>query len=112
MSETNLMFFRGAVLLIHVLYLAAFFGVVLINERYVRNFSTVVQFGVCLFLIYRFFPYYHTTYVLTALDVSVIFFCATFMLLNVVAIEFYSAFLKGSFVDKIRVPIRVDKIQN
>ena len=113
MTETNLYLFRGAVLFIHLLYLAAFFGVVLIDERYVRNFSTVVQLGVCVFLIYRFFPYYRTTYALTALDVSVIFFCATFMLLNVVSVEVYSAFFKGTLLDRIvsRLP-NADTMQN
>lgn len=100
MTETHARFFSATVLFLHILYLTLFFGVVALNETYVHNFSTVIQFGVCLFLIYRFFPY-KTRYVLTRLDVSVIFYCATFLLLNVVSIELYSAFFKGTVVGEI-----------
>lgn len=95
MTETNVYLFSGVIVLIHIMYLTTFFGIIAINKNYIHNFSTIVQLGVCLFLTYRFFPY-KTKYVITPLDVSLIFYCATFLLLNVVSIEIYSIFLKGN----------------
>lgn len=100
MSDFNLNFFFGTVFLIHILYLAVFLGLLAINEKYIRNFSTLVQLGVCLFLIYRFFPYYKS-YSLTKLDVSVIFYCSTFLLLNVVITEIYTSFIQGTMVGNL-----------
>jgi len=85
--------FSGTTLLIHIAYIAIFFGVVLIDESYLRQMSTLVQLGVCLFLIWRFFPL-RKLRELTKLDRSIIFYCATFLLLNVVAIEVYKTFIE------------------
>lgn len=89
--------FNGLVLLVHISYLALFYGIISIDQKYIRNFSTLIQFVVCLVLIYRFFPY-RTTYVLTPLDISIIFYCATFLLLNVVSTELYVVFFQGTAV--------------
>ena len=85
--------FSGTTLLIHIAYIAIFFGVVLIDESYLRQMSTLVQLGVCLFLIWRFSPL-RKLRELTKLDRSIIFYCATFLLLNVVAIEVYKTFIE------------------
>ena len=85
------LFFTGTTIFIHLAYLAIFFGVAFINEVYLKNLSTLVQLGVCLFLIYRFFPLKQID-VLTKLDRSIIFYCATFLLLNVVLVEIYNSF--------------------
>ena len=81
--------FKLSVLFIHVAYLGIFFGVVLLNDTYLRNLSTVIQFGICVFLIVRFFPF-RKKHELNKLDTYIIFYCATFLLLNVVVIEMYS----------------------
>ena len=98
MKEYKLFVFNAAVILIHVAYLAVFYGIIALDQAYIRNFSTLIQLGVCLFLTYRFFPYRKTEITLTAFDVSIIFYCATFLLLNVVATEVYVAFFQGSFL--------------
>ena len=85
--------FSGTILLIHIAYIAIFFGVVLIDESYLRQMSTLVQLGVCVFLIWRFFPLRQLRE-LTKLDRSIIFYCATFLLMNVVAIEVYKTFIE------------------
>lgn len=87
--ELKLNVFRITVLFIHIAYLALFFGVVFLNDIYLRNLSTIIQFGVCVFLIIRFFPF-RKKHELNKLDTYIIFYCATFLLLNVVAIEMYS----------------------
>jgi hypothetical protein len=99
MTDYNVYLFNGIVALVYIGYIAVFAGIVTIDKTYIRNFSILIQLGVCLFLIYRFFPYYKT-HVLTRLDVSIIYYCATFMLLNVVITEAYVAFLQGTIVSK------------
>ena len=91
MGDRKLLFFSATIFLIHLSYLAIFFGVAFISEVYLKNLSTLVQLGVCLFLIYRFFPLKEID-VLTKLDRSIIFYCATFLLLNVVLVELYNSF--------------------
>lgn len=93
-SETRKLYlFQGSVFFIHLAYIAIFFGIVLINESYLRNFSTLIQFGVCLFIIYKCFPFNEKLEYFTRFDRSVIFYCATFLLMNVVAIEVYKSFV-------------------
>ena len=84
--------FSGTVLFLHIAYLAIFFGVVLFDVAHLRRLSTAVQFGVCLFLIWRFFPL-RTMREITRLDRSIIFYCATFLFMNVTAVEAYKAFV-------------------
>jgi hypothetical protein len=91
MGVHKLLFFSATIFLSHLSYLAIFFGVAFISEVYLKNLSTLVQLGVCLFLIYRFFPLKEID-VLTKLDRSIIFYCATFLLLNVVLVELYNSF--------------------
>ena len=100
MKEYKLFLFNTAVILIHVVYLAVFYGIITLDQTYIRNFSTLIQLGVCLFLTFRFFPYRKTEINLTTFDVSIIFYCATFLLLNVVATEVYVAFFQGTFIGK------------
>jgi len=88
-TEFNHLLFGGSIIFIHIAYLAAFFGILYIDESYIHNFSIFIQFGVCLFLIIRFFPL-RKTHEVTKLDVSIIFYCATFLLMNVVFIELYN----------------------
>lgn len=78
--------FTTIILILHVIYFAFFLGIRYINEKYIRFLSTFIQFGVCIFLIIRFFPLYKIREI-TKLDVSIIFYCATFLLMNVVLVE-------------------------
>ena len=97
MHETHKLYaFQGIVFLIHLSYLALFFGIAIVDETYVRLFSTLVQFTVCLFLIYKCFPY-RKIEPFTKLDHSIIFYCATFLLMNVVAIEVYKSFVLPAY---------------
>ena len=90
--EHGLYLFSGTVLFLHIAYLAVFFGVVLLDVAYLRRLSTAVQFGVCLFLIWRFSPL-RTMREITRLDRSIIFYCATFLFMNVTAVEAYKMFV-------------------
>lgn len=83
--------FSSSIMFLHVAYLAIFLGIRYIDEKYVRFFSTIIQFGVCVFLIIRFFPMYKIREI-TKLDVSIIFYCATFLLMNVVLVEISNIF--------------------
>ena len=90
--EHGLYIFSGTVLFLHLAYLAIFFGVVLLDIAYLRKLSTFVQLGVCLFLIWRFSPL-RTMREITHLDRSIIFYCATFLFMNVTAVEAYKTFV-------------------
>ena len=81
--------FKISILFIHIAYLASFLGILYMDESYIHYFSTFIQLSVCLFLIFRFFPW-RKTHEVTKLDVSIIFYCATFLLMNVVFIEIYT----------------------
>jgi 4-amino-4-deoxy-L-arabinose transferase-like glycosyltransferase len=99
-EEINHSIFKGSILLIHIAYFAVFFGILYIDESYIRNFSTIIQFGVCVFLIIRFFPW-RKSHEVTKLDVSIIFYCATFLLMNVVFIEVYNILPRNIVSDTI-----------
>ena len=90
---SSLLLFSGTVIFIHLAYIAIFLGVIILDEAYLRKLSAIVQLGVCLFLIWRFSPLRHVD-VLTKLDRSIIFYCATFLLLNVVSIEVYKTVIQ------------------
>jgi hypothetical protein len=90
--EHGLYLFSGTVFFLHLAYIAVFFGVVLFDVGYLRRLSTVVQLGVCLFLMWRFFPL-RTMREITHLDRSIIFYCATFLFMNVTAVEAYKTFV-------------------
>jgi len=96
--------FTISILLIHVAYVAVFFGILYIDPRYIQNFSTLIQLVVCLFLIYRFSPL-RKSHDLTQLDVSIIFYCATFLLLNVVLVELYHNLIPytGEFLHRLNI---------
>jgi hypothetical protein len=92
--------FSISILLIHISYLAVFFGILYIDQRYIRIFSTFIQFCVCIFLMIRFFPL-RKIHNLTKLDISIIFYCATFLFMNVVLVEIYNMLPHTMFSDKI-----------
>jgi hypothetical protein len=98
--EFNNYIFKISIILIHIAYLAFFFGILYIDEAYIHYFSTFIQFGVCMFLIVRFFPL-RKSHEVTKLDVSIIFYCATFLLMNVVFIEIYNILPRNIVSDTI-----------
>lgn len=92
--------FMFSVVLVHILYLAIFFGIALINETYIRYLSTMIQTFVAIFLSIRFNPY-NSDYRITDFDKQVIFYSATFLLLNVVATEVYVSFIQNGPIDPL-----------
>ena len=95
--QYNLFLFNIGIGLIYVAYIFTFFGIVIINETYIRKFSIIFQLVVCIFLIYRFYPTKEIK-VITKLDKSIIFYCATFLLMNVVSTEIYINFLQNTLI--------------
>ena len=82
-------------ILINILYFITFFGVVLIDETYVRQFSAIIQFTIAAVLVFRFNPFRSYT-VLTGLDKYIIFSCGLFLLVNVFTTEIYVYFFKNT----------------
>jgi hypothetical protein len=95
MQNIQLLIFRITVIFIHISYLAIFFGIAFLDKKYIEILNVVIQLSVTMFLIIRFFPL-RTTHELTKLDISIIFYCATFLLLNVVVVQLYNLILLPS----------------
>ena len=93
----NLYLFNIIIIIIYLAYITIFFGIVVIDEKYIRKFSILFQLVICIFLIWRFSPF-KQVHVLTKIDTAIIFYCATFLLMNVVAIEVYVSFLQGKII--------------
>jgi hypothetical protein len=109
-SDTHKIYaFQGAILLTHMAYLAIFLGIAIIDKEYLQNFSTLIQFGVCMFLIYKTFPY-QKIHPFTRFDHSVIFYCATFLLMNVVAMEMYNAFVLPLYSSAIKTKKQIQQL--
>ena len=92
--------FTFSVILVHILYLALFFGIAFINEEYIRVLSTIIQSFVSIFLTIRFNPFTNDNRI-SEFDKQVIFYSATFLLLNVVATEVYTSFIQNSPLDPV-----------
>lgn len=95
MQNIQLLIFRITLMFITISYLAIFFGIAFLDKKYVEILNVITQLSVTMFLIIRFFPL-RTTHELTKLDVSIIFYCATFLLLNVVLVQVYNLILLPS----------------
>ena len=93
--------FIFSIVLVHILYLAVFFGVAYVNETYIRYLSTMIQSFVAIFLTIRFNPYLTSDYRITEFDKQVIFYSATFLLLNVVTTEVFTSFIQNSPLDPL-----------
>ena len=87
-TDFKLNIFRGLVFFIHLCYLALFFGIAYFDERYVNGLNSFIQLGVSLFLFIRFFPL-KTSHDLTKLDIFIIFYCSTLLLLNIAVTQVY-----------------------
>lgn len=98
MQNIQLLIFRITVIFIHISYLAIFFGIAFLDKKYVEILNVIIQLSVTMFLIIRFFPL-RTTHELTKLDVSIIFYCATFLLLNIVLVQVYRLILLPLGID-------------
>jgi hypothetical protein len=75
-----------------VFYFALFFGLTLIDAKYVRWLSTAVQLFVGSFLVLRFAPMMTATQTVGRFDKHVIFAAAIFMLINTLTTEIFQAF--------------------
>jgi len=95
---------------VHILYIGVFLGVLYIDEKYIRYLSTMIQTFVAIFLCVRFQPFNHE-YIITDFDKQIIFYLATFLLLNVVITEIYSSFIRNETTDKIIYSFR-DVVSN
>jgi hypothetical protein len=98
MQNIQLLIFRITVIFIHISYLAIFFGIAFLDKKYIEILNVIIQLSVTIFLIIRFFPL-RTTHELTKLDISIIFYCATFLLLNIVLVQLYRLILLPLGID-------------
>lgn len=87
-------------LLIHGIYILMFFGIVVINTKYVSYLSIFIQLFVCVFLMIRFNPF--REYAIQKIDKIIIFNSATFLLMNLGITEPIRAYIEQqSFREKL-----------
>ena len=89
--------YLGGMLSIHVLYFATFFGILYINQTYIRWLNIVIQCFVCVFLIVRFNPF-RKDMKLKPLDNYIIFGSAIILATNLLAVEIAKAISNQSGV--------------
>ena len=66
--------------------LFAFFGIIILDQQYIKQYNRTIQMFVCLFLLIKFHPFrYHT---LKEGDSNIIFGSAFFLLFNLGIIQF------------------------
>lgn len=76
---------------IHVIYALVYIGVISTVPKYVYYWNTIVQIGLCLFLMYRYHPF--RTHQFKPLDGKMIFGAATLLLFNIVSFPFVYSYL-------------------
>ena len=71
---------------LHILYFLILFGITLVEPGYILFFDKIVQLFIVLFLLYKFG--YNKTRTISNFDNRVIFYCAFFLLVNLIATQF------------------------
>lgn len=96
MSSTNKPFiYFGSLFIIYLFYALVFVGVLSTVPKYVYIWNTIVQIGICVFLMVRYHPF-RKTYKLDIYDAKMIFGASTLLLLNFISIPLA---IKNIFTD-------------
>ena len=74
------------VFLVHFCYFVAFFGILTIEETYMRYLNVITQTFIVVFLLYRFHPF-RTQFVIKPVDLTVVFGSALLLGTNLVSVE-------------------------
>ena len=81
--------------LIHLFYFLAFFGIFYVNPEYSRRLTLFVEVIICLFLMIRFNPFREPK--LSGFDTKIIFSSAIFLLTNIGVMGLFF-----SYIDKVK----------
>jgi len=92
-EEVRAPLFTGIFFIWHLLYFLVFFGVVYINQTYIKYLSILIQAFIGGFLILRFHPF--RTHAVSKFDAMVIFSSASFLMTNLLTTELLSPYLPG-----------------
>jgi hypothetical protein len=79
-------YFDYSVIVLHITYILIFFGILSVNPTYIEGFNIIVQFVICLFLLFRFHPF--RKHELRVYDSKIIFSSALFLLINLGAVKY------------------------
>lgn len=69
--------------------LFAFFGIVILDQDYIKQYNRMIQMFVCVFLLFKFHPFREHT--LKKVDSKIIFGSALFLLLNLGIVQFMNS---------------------
>ena len=81
-----------SLVIIHVFYFFAFFGIVYVNPGYIRELTVFLECVVCFFLLFRFNPFRKPK--IDSFDVKIIFSSALFLLTNIGVADFLYVYLE------------------
>jgi hypothetical protein len=86
--------------LIHVIYLAVFFGVFVKIPEQIQTLNIMVQIFICFMLMYRFNPFQKTQQI-NKFDLTIIFGSAFILFTNVILVELAQYPVIGIYIKKI-----------
>ena len=81
------MYYLVSMGLVHIIYLAVFFGIIVKIPDAINYLNIVIQVGLCLILMIRFNPFRSTVYVMQPGDTTFIF-ASSFLLFTNVVLKF------------------------
>ena len=81
-----------SLVLIHVLYFLAFFGIVYINPEYTRQLTMFMETIICVFLMIRFNPFREPK--ISSFDLKIIFSAAILLLTNIGIVDVLLVYIK------------------
>lgn len=88
------------IILIHLLYIAAYFGILKYNVKYIDYLNIGIQFLICIFLIIRFHPF--RKHHLKEFDANIIFGSAVYLLINLGLTEYVLHYVNNVLEVKTR----------
>jgi len=94
-STTKPFIYFGSLFVIYLFYALVFIGVLSTVPKYVYIWNSIVQIGICVFLMVRYNPF-RKTYKLDIYDAKMIFGASTLLLLNFISIPLA---IKNLFTD-------------
>jgi len=74
------------VFVLQLLYFVVFFGIITIDQNYIRFLNIFMQSFIILFLLYRFHPY-RETFIIKRVDLTIVFGSALLLGTNLISVE-------------------------
>lgn len=91
------------IIFLHIIYVTIYFGILSINPSYVRLLSSIIQFFIGIFLVWRFHPY--RDHILKQYDSKIIFGSGIFLLTNLGFFEVFTYYFSNTISSAVHLPL-------